>query len=230
MKRTHLIATIVGLMAIAVASQDALARGRMYHPGLGVFMQRDPVGTATAPPMARNLSASQYTRRDPTVQYADGMNLYQYVRSNPANRRDWTGLGSECYCGPDVTGFLVDLVNYAGKWRVKQGAISRPQGIAWLQANGVNLDWWSRTYKIKSCPSKGKPCKNTYWLCGECVHDHWIGNFMYGYLGRLLSLPDWMPPETMCKVRERVMIQRWIIPTHLGTLLAMVWQESCTMN
>jgi hypothetical protein len=125
-------------------------------------------------------------------QYADGMNLYQYVRSNPINRRDWTGLESECYCGPDVTGFLVDLVNHAGKWRVKQGAISRAQGIAWLTANGMNLDWWSTagSYKTKRCPSKGKPCQNTYWLCGECVHDHWIGNFMYGYLGRLLSIPD----------------------------------------
>jgi hypothetical protein len=61
----------------------------------------------------------------------------------------------------------------------------------WVLENGVNLDWWSTTgkYKTGKCPS-GRECRHTYWLCGECVHDHWIGNFMFGYLGRLLRQPD----------------------------------------
>ena len=94
MRRTHLIAAIACLVTIAGVSQDAFARGRMYHPGLGRYMQRDPLGTANEPPMARNLSASQFTQRDPTGsnQYADGMTLYQYVGSNPANRVDPSGL------------------------------------------------------------------------------------------------------------------------------------------
>jgi len=166
-------------------------RYRYHHPSLGRWITRDP-GTGNAMRIGAGGAAS-VARFIPRDQYADGMNLYQYVRSNPANRRDWTGLASECYCGPDVTDFLADLINYANKWRESQGAISRAQGYVWLRANGMNFNWYSTAgqYKTQNCPS-GKQCKNTYWLCGECVHDHWIGNFMYGYLGRLLHFPDWM--------------------------------------
>ncbi len=116
--KTRLIAVLVALAAVAVFTTEASA---MYHAGMGVFMQRDPgpgaggparmgaggapaatgrfiprdpIGTATAPPMARNLSSSQFTRRDPTLQYADGPNLYQYVRSDPIGRTDPMGLES----------------------------------------------------------------------------------------------------------------------------------------
>ena len=91
MKRAHLLTVLIVLATITSFTSDAFARARMYHSSLGRFMQRDPIGTATAPPMARNLSASQFTQRDPTVQYADGMNLYQYVSSNPANYVDPMG-------------------------------------------------------------------------------------------------------------------------------------------
>lgn len=83
MKRTNLIAVLLGFAPVGAVSQDAFARGRMYNPATGTFMQRDPAGMPLAPPMGRNLSGSKYTQRDPTAQYADGMNLYQYVRSSP---------------------------------------------------------------------------------------------------------------------------------------------------
>jgi len=92
MKRTRLTAILVGFAAVGVLSQDAFARERMYHPGLGRFMQRDPVGTALEPPMTRNVSGSQFTQRDPTEQYQDGLNLYQYVGSNPVGYTDPFGL------------------------------------------------------------------------------------------------------------------------------------------
>jgi hypothetical protein len=88
MKRTHLIAVVVGFMASVMLAQDAFGRARMYNPRLGQFMQRDPLGTPVAPalavspePIERSMSSAIYTRRDPqpAVQYADGMNLYQVV-------------------------------------------------------------------------------------------------------------------------------------------------------
>ncbi len=141
----------------------------MYHTQSGRFCSRDPIG------------------------YAGSVGLLEFLRSNPVNRIDTLGLSSECYCGPDMSGFLVDLVNEAIRWRRSLSGVSRFQGIRWLLDNGGNLDWWSTLgpYHTANCPSKDR-CIHTYWLCGECVHDHWIGNFMFGFIGRLFRLPDWI--------------------------------------
>jgi len=102
MKRTHLIAVLIGLVVMGIFTADAAA---MYHPTLGRFMQRDSgaggamrigaggamrIGAGGAAPVGR------FIPRDPTGtnQYADGMNLYQYVRSNPVVLVDPQGLWS----------------------------------------------------------------------------------------------------------------------------------------
>ena len=93
MRATHLIAVLVGLVAIAIAATDASA---YYHPTVGRFLQRDPgpggparVGAGRAAPVG-----GRFIPRDPTGQYADGMNLYQYVGSNPIAHFDPTGLSA----------------------------------------------------------------------------------------------------------------------------------------
>mgnify|MGYP000743044658 CR=1 FL=1 len=80
----------------------------MYNPRLGRFMQRDPLGTSIEPiaasrvsVAARNLSAPQFTVRDrpePSLQYADGANLYQYDQGSPCIGTDPSGLIFGCSC------------------------------------------------------------------------------------------------------------------------------------
>ena len=82
MRVTRLFALIVALVAVGVFAADASG---MYHPTLGRFMQRDPgaggpmrIGAAGVAPVGAFLAM------DPTGQYADGMNVYQYVRGHGA--------------------------------------------------------------------------------------------------------------------------------------------------
>jgi len=89
MKTTRLVAVLVGLAAIALFAADASA---MYHPTMGRFMQRDPGGGAGSPARVGTAGPAVgggFISRD---QYADGMNLYQYVGSNPAKYADPLGL------------------------------------------------------------------------------------------------------------------------------------------
>jgi hypothetical protein len=73
----HFFAVLSGLVAVALLAADASA---MYHPTLGRWLQRDPIG------------------------YADGMSLYEYVRSSPCGWRDPSGeslmLDSRGPCAP----------------------------------------------------------------------------------------------------------------------------------
>jgi len=90
MRRTRLIAILVALAAIATVTADAAA---YYNPRLGRFISRDP-GPGPALPMrvgaAGPAVAGSFAQRDPTGtnQYADGMNLYLYARSNPTRLVD----------------------------------------------------------------------------------------------------------------------------------------------
>ena len=87
MKQTHLIAALVGIIAIGIVAADASA---YYHPTMGRFLSRDPgAGSAKRVGTGGPAVAGGFIPMD---QYADGMNLYQYVGSNPTNYIDPTGL------------------------------------------------------------------------------------------------------------------------------------------
>ena len=78
MKRFNLITVLVGLIAFVAFANLASA---MYDPGLGRFLQRDPGPmTEVRPAPVQVIARGRVFQRDP---YADGMNVYQYVRSNP---------------------------------------------------------------------------------------------------------------------------------------------------
>ena len=86
----RLIAVLISLTTIATLAADASA---YYHPTVGRFISRDPgSGGNSSPPAA----ITHFHPRDPTGtnQYADGMNLYEYVRSQPTSLVDPQGLAA----------------------------------------------------------------------------------------------------------------------------------------
>jgi hypothetical protein len=93
MKTARLKAALFGVLAIALFTAEAAA---YYNPAVGRFLTRDPgPGSAVARPGgSTTLPTGRTIQRAPTGtnQYADGPNLYQYVRSNPALYVDPSGL------------------------------------------------------------------------------------------------------------------------------------------
>jgi len=70
-------------------------RNRWYSPALGRFISRDPNETAMPIIAAMAINARAFLvlseAFDAQGHYADGMNLYRYLGSNPINRRDPAG-------------------------------------------------------------------------------------------------------------------------------------------
>lgn len=98
MKRTHLMAALVAVVAVGIFTTDASA---YYNPSTGTFMSRDP-GAGGAMAASRVGSAGpavggKFIPTDPTGQYRDGPNLYQYVRDNPITGLDPQGLNTRWY-------------------------------------------------------------------------------------------------------------------------------------
>ncbi len=110
MKRSSLFAVLAVVAAVSTFAADAEA---VLHPTLGRFIQRDGgpgsamrIGTGGAAPVGI-APVESFVPRDPTAtnRYADGMNLYQYVRSSPVKYVDFSGFqahqpGSQPAPGP----------------------------------------------------------------------------------------------------------------------------------
>ena len=84
---------VLTALAVAMTAPPAAAE---YNPKLGRFMQADPNGQALV------LQALRHSATNPMVtvsmayqlQYGDGMNFYEYLRSSPIARRDPGGTRS----------------------------------------------------------------------------------------------------------------------------------------
>ena len=124
--------------------------------------------------------------------------------SNPIKYWDTWGLKSGSpgcnKCGPDMTGFLTSLIRDTFRWRgsqIEEGLWGNFwRGKKWLQNNAPKLVYGSSLkknegilYNTDNCPTE-PICANTVTLCDECVHDRWIGNFMFALLARLVNVPD----------------------------------------
>jgi hypothetical protein len=89
--------TFTVLAAVLIALLWADTASAVLHPKMGRYLQRDPNGTAIAPPnrvdSARPYQGGSFAQRDRGAHpYADGMNLYQYMGSNPVKYVDPSGL------------------------------------------------------------------------------------------------------------------------------------------
>jgi len=163
------------------------ARARMYSAGLGRFISRDPKNSGR-----------------PSGGYHDGMSLYNgYFAPNGV---DWTGMGYECVCGPDVTDWLsnelsiiynwIERVNWFidNNWADSQSAWNEPDFVrakalrySFLALLGAQLKYHPKTTFVTSgCP--GERCKNTVTLDGKCIHKSEIGNFVYGAAARYFRM------------------------------------------
>lgn len=170
-------------------------RGRQgYHPGIGAFIQRDPLLT----------------------EYQDGMSLYQPYQGNPVvnvdpNGMDATTVGlpggafggfvvptppmplptpseppsspsSSCdnICGPSIDGiFSAALVRTY--YRMMRNTNAR--GKEWVLDNGSMMDV---TATAPSCATKN--CSGTVMLCGVCMSNSQVNNIVYGFAGTLAGL------------------------------------------
>jgi RHS repeat-associated protein len=152
---------------------------RHYGPSLGRWLSRDPIGEV------------------------GDEQLYRMIHNNCINLYDSLGEKSEecLFCGPDYTQVLADALNNAlMKWAHDYGGYTdnlfryfnyrlRFRWLAMLDI-GSELDRpVIKKYDNKlgiSCPS-GEKCKRTYEICNVCVHDHFIGNILYGFWMKLFD-------------------------------------------
>jgi len=76
-------------------------RARCYDPETGRFMQRDPLGIDPAGGLQNPFDAQR--------QYADGLNIYQFLQNNPWKHLDASGLAS-CHVENAVKGEIISVL------------------------------------------------------------------------------------------------------------------------
>jgi len=179
MRFRSILPVFVAALVAVIFTTDAMA---MYHPGLGRHMQRDPHGTSlvsTANRIGGNgvlPGSTGFIARDapnPAIQYWDGMNLYQYVRSQPLTNLDPTGLytlgqAAQSYCRR-TTGR-----SRGGRYnQCRRNLMNNPgRGFdVWLEAEKNDTGWLG---DIPSCPSSIEVCDKT-GEPKECDNGDWGG-------------------------------------------------------
>jgi len=147
-------------------------RMREYHPVLGRWLHRDPLGT-------RPSANSGIVRTG--LQYVDGANLYEFVSGKPLDLVDPRGL--KACCGPEVDDWFAKDINLHSKfWKGwKAGPFIRPLYFKHY-AKSIPYKWMDFG---SDCPDdQGKGCAGTVRLCGVCIHKSELGNLMFGAMGK----------------------------------------------
>ena len=167
---------------------------RAYNPETGRWMQIDPFGI--------NPSEQMNNVFDPQGGYIDGLNLYEYAKSNPSMDTDSWGLAvgydnPGCgICGPDVTDALYDLVrkvrkDYFGwlpfqrKEKCRAMFSARSHGTAWDIAELHDPSLFLNLPGSSKCPSGDSSCSDTVTIGGQCFKSHSVNYILWGTMARL---------------------------------------------
>jgi len=158
MRKAWLVSVLLGIAATVALPSAGFARNRMYHPTLGQFLQRDPAGTPLESPItARKVSDPRFTWRDVTTQYADGMNLYLYVYSNPISTTDPSGKQGMVYG------------RFGGPWDEWKKSNQPGRGDNFLEALVINALYMIGGSNNLPPEKAGKDFAHSRDYCCECV-------------------------------------------------------------
>jgi len=189
MRRSATFAAILAGGAVLAAASPAAA---MYHPTLGRWVSRDPIGYDSASPRRAGLAGRERLRISAT--HTD-LNLYHYVGSQTPSFVDPYGL-SKC-CGPDITEELADVLERATKHFVSLGSIKakleKCEGLTHPLSAPVAWDipalydhGWIKSYQMMRPPcAVGEGCEDSVQVNGKCYYAGSVNYVMFGHMWRL---------------------------------------------
>jgi hypothetical protein len=156
MNRTLLAALLAGLVVVFFSAADASA---MYNPATGSFLNRDPgpISPTRSMGMPTYNTGDQFLQRDTPAQYTAGMDLYEYVKSQPTLFIDPFGnymVGTGVYiCNGYTKGSLVwgnypahtyVRINGTGYGLYAQSHLSNRQGNGSCKCSGDYKAVWDK--------------------------------------------------------------------------------------
>jgi RHS repeat-associated protein len=153
---------------------------RYFHPGLGRFINRDPIGRVLPYLQILNIN--------------EGSNLYQYVRSNPYSYSDPYGLSS-CKCGPDATASInavlarmrADFTTWS--WWTKRKKCASLYNILPIPGLGTAMSSWDIYPVPSSYGCATGECNETVMIYDGC-HNFWGVNYvLFGAMNKLCRYP-----------------------------------------
>jgi len=160
MTRSRLLTVLFAL--IVVAGFTPVASGH-YDPGLGRWLERDPLGTR--PDLNTHAARfgvqpeEQSVPFQPSLQYHDGMNLYQSVQSSPIILRDPMGLDSND-TGWRVVCWRFGFLKSLRHCELRKGGCSNP-AVAGKKGCTEYPIQWDSTNCDRTLPGGKKCCDAT---------------------------------------------------------------------
>jgi hypothetical protein len=179
-------------LGAASSNADGLyyARNRFYNPIFGRFMQRDPRDTALLFDLGQYAREDQEQKAnnifDPLRLYADGLDLYLFVCSNPVNLNDPSGLFSSGDLAFMAGSFLgsadaaqhldgrTNYMYYLAKFAIGQGVkYGAQKAIEKSEAKKLLWEVWNESTSASSVCLKELVCFLGGYDYGATIYTIW---------------------------------------------------------